>query len=59
MTATTIPKVIPEIGVSAIRTLGTVIAALPLGVGAVVLASLLTVRRLLHLDPPATLRDVE
>jgi hypothetical protein len=39
------PKVIPEIGVSAIRTQGTVIAALPLGVAAVVLASLLTVRR--------------
>jgi len=59
MTATTIPSVLPEIGVAASLANGTVIAALLLGVGTVTLAPLLTVRRLVRLDLPATLRVVE
>lgn len=55
----TIPSVQPEIGVAASLANGTVIAALLLGVGTVTLAPLLTVRRLLRLDLPATLRVVE
>jgi putative ABC transport system permease protein len=59
MTATTIPSVLPEIGVAASLANGTVIAALLLGVGTVTLAPLLTVHRLVRLDLPATLRVVE
>lgn len=59
MTSTTIPSVMPEIGVTATLNPSTVIAALLLGVGAVAIAPLLTLRRLTHLDLPATLRVVE
>jgi len=59
MTSTTIPSVMPEIGVTATLTTSTTIAALLLGVGAVAIAPLLTLRRLTHLDLPATLRVVE
>jgi putative ABC transport system permease protein len=59
MTATTVPAVMPEIGVSATLAGSTIVAALVLGVGTVALAPLLTVRRLRRLDVPATLRVVE
>lgn len=58
-TATTIPDVMPEIGVSATLAGSTIVSALALGVGTVALAPLLTVRRLRRLDIPATLRVVE
>lgn len=59
MTSTTIPTVMPEIGVTATLTTPTMLAALLLGVGAVAIAPLLTLRRLTRLDLPATLRVVE
>ena len=59
MTSTTIPTVMPEIGVTATLTASTMLAALLLGVGAVAIAPLRTLRRLTRLDLPATLRVVE
>jgi hypothetical protein len=46
-------------GLPATLTAGTLITAQLLGVGGGALASLFTVRRLLHLDLPATLRVVK
>ena len=59
MTSTTIPTVMPEIGVTATLNPATMLATLLLGVGAVAIAPLLTLHRLIHLDLPATLRVVE
>ena len=56
LTATTIAGVMPEIGVTAALSAGTVAAALLLGVGTVAAAPLFTLRRT---DVPTTLRVVE
>lgn len=52
-------RTLPEFGMPATVSLGTVVVALAVGVGAVALTPLLTVRRLGHMDIPATLRVVE
>ena len=59
MTATTIPRVMPELGVSAALTTTTLAEALALGVLTVALAPLFSLRRLHRMDIPATLRVVE
>ena len=59
MVATTIPNVMPEIGVTAALTPGTIAAAFLLGLTTVSLAPLFTLRRLRRMDIPATLRIVE
>ncbi|MGE5291416.1 MAG: ABC transporter permease [Micromonosporaceae bacterium] len=56
---TTVPRVMPEIGVTVTLTAGSVLAALLLGLGTVALAPLFTMRRLRHMDVPSTLRVVE
>src|SRR5215475_2562028 len=59
LTATTISSVMPEIGVTALVSTGTVTATLLLGAGTVAVAPLLTLRRLRRTDVPATLRVAE
>ena len=59
LVATTIPSVMPEIGVTAALTGGSILAALLLGLGTVCVAPLFTVRRLRRMDVPSTLRLVE
>jgi putative ABC transport system permease protein len=59
LTATTIATVMPEIGVTAALSAGTVAAALLLGAGTVAAAPLFTLRRLRRTDVPSTLRVVE
>jgi len=59
LTATTIATVMPEIGVTAALSAGTVAAALLLGAGTVAAAPLFTLRRLHHIDVPSTLRVAE
>ena len=59
LTATTIAGVMPEIGVTAALSAGTVAAAVLLGAGTVAVAPLFTLRRLRRMDVPATLRVVE
>lgn len=59
LTATTVAGVLPEIAVVATVSAGTVGAALLLGLGTVGLAPTLTLRRLVRLDLPSTLRVVE
>jgi putative ABC transport system permease protein len=59
LTANTIAGVMPEIGVTAALSAGTVAAALLLGAGTVAAAPLLTLRRLRAIDVPSTLRVVE
>jgi putative ABC transport system permease protein len=59
LTATTIASVMPEIGVTAALSAGTIAAAVFLGTAAVALAPLFTLRRLRRTDIPATLRVVE
>jgi len=59
LTATTIAGVMPEIGVTAALSAGTVAAAVLLGTAAVAAAPLFTLRRLRRTDVPATLRVVE
>jgi putative ABC transport system permease protein len=59
LTATTIAGIMPEIGVSAALSAGTVAAANALGTAAVAAAPLFTLRRLRRTDIPATLRVVE
>ncbi|MFI7542231.1 FtsX-like permease family protein [Actinoplanes sp. NPDC049599] len=59
MTATTIPSVLPEIGVSATLSARTVLEALALGVLTVTIAPLFTLRRTRRMDIPSTLRVVE
>jgi putative ABC transport system permease protein len=59
LAATTIPNVIPEIGITVTLTAGSILAALLLGLGTVSVAPLFMVRRLRRMDVPATLRLVE
>jgi putative ABC transport system permease protein len=59
LTATTIASVMPEIGVAAALSAGTMAAALLLGAGTVAAALLFTLRRLRRTDVPATLRVAE
>ena len=59
MVGTTVPSVMPELGVTATITTATLITALILGVGTVAAAPLLTIRRLRRLDIPGALRLVE
>jgi len=59
LTATTIAGVMPEIGVTAALSAGTIAAAVVLGTAAVAAAPLFTLRRLRRTDIPATLRVVE
>ena len=59
LAATTIPNVMPEIGITVTLTAGSILAALLLGLGAVSIAPLFMVRRLRRMDVPATLRLVE
>ncbi len=59
MTATTIPKVLPDMAVTASLTTTTLVEALALGVLTVALAPLFSLRRLHRMDIPATLRVVE
>lgn len=59
MTATTIPSVLPEIGIAATLSVRTGAQALALGVLAVAVAPLFTLRRTRRMDIPATLRVME
>jgi putative ABC transport system permease protein len=59
LTATTVGGVMPEIGVTAAVSAGTVAAALLLGTGTVAAAPLFTLRRLRRTDVPSTLRVAE
>jgi putative ABC transport system permease protein len=59
LTGTTIPTVMPEIGVTATLSATTLIAATGLGILTAALAPALTARRLRRTDIPATLRVVE
>jgi putative ABC transport system permease protein len=59
LTATTIATVMPEIGITAALSAGTVAAAMLLGAGTVAIAPLFTLRRLRRMDVPGTLRVVE
>lgn len=59
MAATTIPTVLPEIGVVATLSTATVTAAFALGVVTVAVAPLFNVRRLSRMDIPSTLRVME
>jgi putative ABC transport system permease protein len=55
----TLATTMPELGLEVAVSGGTVLAALVLGVLAVAIAPLLTVRRLRRMDIPGTLRVVE
>jgi len=57
--ATTVSSTMPEIGMDVAVSGGTTVAAVLLGVVAVAVASLLTERRLRHMDIPGTLLVVE
>jgi putative ABC transport system permease protein len=59
MAATTIPTVLPEIGVVATLSMSTVATAFCLGVVTVALAPLFNARRLQRMDIPSTLRVME
>lgn len=59
MASTTIPAVLPEIGVSATLSTATVVLAFILGIVTVALAPLFTIRRLSGMDVPSTLRVME
>jgi putative ABC transport system permease protein len=59
LTATTISDVMPEIGVTAALSAGTMAAALLLGAATVAAAPLFTLRRLRRTDVPSTLRVAE
>ncbi len=59
LTATTIASVMPEIGVTAALSAGTIAAAVLLGTATVAVAPLFTLRRLRRTDIPSTLRVVE
>jgi putative ABC transport system permease protein len=59
MTATTIPTVMPDIGVTATLSTTTIVQAFALGVLTVAVAPALTLRRLRRMDIPSTLRVVE
>jgi len=53
------PQTLPEIGIVVFLSPASVIGAVAVGVGAMALAPLLTIRRLVRMDVPATLRVVE
>jgi putative ABC transport system permease protein len=53
------PQTLPEIGVVVSLSPASIAAAVAVGIGAMALAPLLTIRRLLRMDIPATLRVVE
>jgi putative ABC transport system permease protein len=53
------PQTLPEIGVVVSLSPASIAAAAAVGIGAMALAPLLTVRRLTRMDVPATLRVVE
>jgi putative ABC transport system permease protein len=53
------PQTLPEIGVAVSLSAGSIAGAALVGIGAMALAPLLTVRRLLRMDIPSTLRVVE
>ncbi len=59
LVASTVPSVMPEIGVTTTLTGGSILAALLLGLATVSLAPLFTVRRLRRMDIPSTLRIIE
>jgi putative ABC transport system permease protein len=59
LVSSTIPNVMPEIGVTTTLTAGSILAALALGLAAVSIAPLFTARRLRRMDIPSTLRIVE
>ncbi|MGZ4521556.1 MAG: FtsX-like permease family protein [Mycobacteriaceae bacterium] len=59
LTQTTLADVLPDIEMNPALATNTVLWALALGVATVALAPLLTVRRLCHMDIPATLRVLE
>ncbi|WIY01030.1 FtsX-like permease family protein [Amycolatopsis mongoliensis] len=59
ITTTTLPRVMPDLGVSAALAPTTVLTALGLGIVTVSLAPLFSLRRLRRMDIPATLRVVE
>jgi putative ABC transport system permease protein len=59
LTATTVAAVMPEIGITAAVSAGTMAAALLLGAGTVAAAPLFTLRRLRAIDVSSTLRVVE
>ncbi|TCN29616.1 putative ABC transport system permease protein [Kribbella orskensis] len=59
MTATTIPSVLPEIGVTATLSAATIAEALALGILTVAVAPLFTLRRLRRMDIPSRLRVME
>jgi putative ABC transport system permease protein len=59
LVSTTIPGVMPELGVTAALTGGSIVAALLLGIAAVSIAPLFTLRRMRRMDIPSTLRLVE
>jgi putative ABC transport system permease protein len=57
--STTIPAVLPEVGVSATLAATTVVMAFALGTATVALAPLFTIGRLRGMDVPSTLRVME
>ena len=59
LTATTVASVMPEVGITAVLSTATVVVAILLGAGTVAVAPLFTLRRLHHMDVPASLRVVE
>jgi putative ABC transport system permease protein len=59
LTTVLLPESFPEIGVQAILSGPTIVTAVALGVVAVALAPVLTLRRLRRMDIPSTLRVVE
>lgn len=59
LVSTTIPSVMPDLGVTTALTGGSILAALLLGVGTVSIAPLFTLRRMRRMDIPSTLRLVE
>jgi putative ABC transport system permease protein len=59
MTRTTVPSVMPDVGVTATLATTTIALAFLLGTGIVAAAALLTSRRLRNLDISAALRLVE
>jgi putative ABC transport system permease protein len=59
LVGTTIPGVMPELGVTAALTGGSILTALLLGIGTVSIAPLFTLGRMRRMDIPSTLRLVE
>jgi len=59
ITGSLLPRTLPDIGVTASLTVGTVVTTLAIGSAAVAAAVLLTAPRVRRMDIPATLRVVE